>query len=45
MKPFFSDKSKSNNKIALIEGDITISNDVEVAETMNDFLLPLPILL
>ena len=39
MKPFFSDKSQCNNKIVLIEGDITISNDVEVAETMSDFFV------
>ena len=45
VKPFFSDKSQSQNKIVLTEGERIISNDVEVAETMNEFLLPLLILL
>ena len=39
MKPFFSDKSHSNNKIVLTEGEKIISNDVEVAETMNEFFV------
>ena len=37
MKPFFSDKNCMNKKITLIEGDKILSNDIEVAETMNDF--------
>ena len=39
VKPFFSDKSHSNNKIVLTEGEKIISNDVEVAETMNEFFV------
>ena len=39
VKPFFSDKLQSKNKIVLIEGETIISNDVEVAETMNDFFV------
>ena len=39
VKPFFSDKSQSNNKIVLIEGDTIISYDVEVAETMNKYFV------
>ena len=37
MKPFFSDKSKSGNKITLLEGNNIISKDTMVAETMNNF--------
>ena len=37
MKPFFSDKSKSGNKITLLEGNSIISKDTMVAETMNNF--------
>ena len=37
MKPFFSDKTNKGKKITLIEGDEIISNDVDVAETMNEF--------
>ena len=37
MKPFFSDKGVSTNKITLIEGDNIISKDEEVAEIMNSF--------
>ena len=37
MKPFFSDKLQSKNKIVLIEDETIISKDVEVAETMNEF--------
>ena len=39
MKPYFSDKSHSNNKIVLTEGEKIISNDVELAETMNEFFV------
>ena len=39
VKPFFSDKLHSNNKIVLTEGEKIISNDVEVAETMNEFFV------
>ena len=34
---YFSDKSKSNKKTTLIEGDDIISQDNIVAETFNDF--------
>ena len=39
VKPFFSDKLQTNNKIVLIEDETIISNDVEVAETMNEFFI------
>jgi hypothetical protein len=39
VKPFFSDKLQSNNKIVLIEDETIISNDIEVAETMNEFFV------
>ena len=39
MKPFFSDKSQSKNNIVLIEDETIISNDLEVAETMNEFFV------
>ena len=37
VKPFFSDKSKSSKNITLIEGETIISNDVDVADTLNSF--------
>ena len=37
IKPLFSDKHNISKKITLIEGDKIISNDAEVAETMNVF--------
>ena len=37
MKRILSDKGRSNSKITLIENDTIISNDKEVAETLNDF--------
>ena len=39
VKPSFSDKSQPKNKIVLIEDETIISNDVEVAETMNEFFV------
>ena len=36
-KPLFSEKSKSNNKIILLENDNIISEDPKVAEIFNDF--------
>ena len=39
VKPFFSDRSQSQNKIVLTEDERIISNDVEVAETMNEFFV------
>ena len=39
MKPFFSDKTTSNKKITLIEGDTIISDDIDVAETMNIYFI------
>ena len=38
-KPFFSDKSQSQNKTVLSEGERIISNDAEVAETINEFFV------
>ena len=37
MKPFFSEKNSKNEKINLVEGAKIISNDVEVAETFNNY--------
>ena len=39
MKPFFSDKLQSKNKIVLIEDETIISKDFEVAETMSEFFV------
>ena len=39
IKPFFSDKHNISRKITLIEDDEIISNDIKVAETMNDFFI------
>ena len=39
VKLFFSDKLQTNNKIVLIDDETIISNDVEVAETMNEFFV------
>ena len=39
VKPFFSDRSQSQNKIVLTDGERIISNDVEVAESMNEFFV------
>ena len=39
MKPFFSDKTISNKKVTLIEGDTIISDDIDVAETMNIYFI------
>ena len=36
VKPLFSDKHFSNNKITLLEGEEIISNDKEIAEIFND---------
>ena len=38
-KPFFSDKSQSQNKTVLSEGERIISSDVEVAERMNELFV------
>ena len=39
VKPFFSDKSYSQNEIVLTQGERIISDDVEVTETMNEFFV------
>ena len=39
VKPILSDKGRSNSKITLIENDTIISNDKEVAETLNDYFV------
>ena len=39
IKPLFSDKVKIKNKIILIEGENIFSEDKEVAENLNSFLL------
>ena len=35
IKPFFSDKHFGNNKITLLEGEVIISNDQQIAEIFN----------
>ena len=37
MKPFFSDKGPSSKHITLIEGEDIVSDDLKIAEKMNDF--------
>ena len=37
MKPFFTSKSLSKNKITLIESGKIINEDIEVAETLNNW--------
>ena len=37
MKPFFSDKRSTSKTISLIENDEIISEDKEVAETLNTY--------
>ena len=37
MKPFFSDKSKSSKHITFIEGEDIISENLKVAEILNNF--------
>ena len=37
MKPFFSHKGVNNSTITLIEGDNIISEDLELANTLNNF--------
>ena len=37
VKPFFSEKNIINKKIVLVEGDKIISNDKQVADTMNTY--------
>ena len=37
VKPLFSEKTMSSDKITLIENDLIISKDQEVAETFNSF--------
>ena len=39
VKPLFSDKSVSNEKITLIENDNIVSEDLELAEIFNDFFV------
>ena len=37
VNPLFTDKGPRSHKITIVEGDKIISEDREVAETMNDF--------
>ena len=39
VKPFFSDNLQTKNKTVLIEDETIISNDAEVAETMNELFV------
>ena len=39
VKPVLSDKGRSNSKITVIENDMIISNDKEVAEALNDYFV------
>ena len=37
VKPYFSNKGSSSNKITLIENDVIITNDKVISKTMNKF--------
>ena len=37
VKPFFTDKGVSRNKVVLVEDDRIINDDKEVAQTFNDY--------
>ena len=37
VKPFFGDKGGTRDKIVLVEGEKIINDDVEIAQTFNDF--------
>ena len=39
MKPLFSGKSKSSSKITLIKGDEILSDEHQVAETLNSYFI------
>ena len=39
VKPVLSDKGRSSSKITLIEDEKIISNDEEVAETLNNYFV------
>ena len=39
IEPLFSGKSKSKSKITLIKGDEIISEEQQVAETLNDYFI------
>ena len=39
VRPVLSDKGRSHSKITLIENDMIVSNDKEVAETLNDYFV------
>ena len=39
VKPLLSSKSKSSDKIALTEHDSIITNNEEIAETLNDYFM------
>ena len=41
IKPLFSDKSSDSNKITLMEKDLILEKNDDIAETFNDFLLVL----
>ena len=36
-KPLFSDKSSNSNKITLVEKDLILEKNDDIAETFNDF--------
>ena len=37
MKPFFSEKGSRENNITLIEDDVIVSDDFQIAETLNTY--------
>ena len=43
-KPKISDEVKIRSKITLVEDDETLSQDVEIAKTFNEYFINIPIL-
>ena len=39
VKPYFSNKGSSSNKITLVENDAIITNDKVISKTMNKFFI------
>ena len=38
MKPFFSEKESRENNITLIEDDVIVSDDFQIAGTLNSYI-------
>ena len=43
IKPFLADKTNKTSKITLIEDEKTISQDIEIAKTSNEYFISIPI--